>query len=138
MKKVITPLFYSVFLFLLTGLSVGVEMLVRSTGLIGEYQNVVDTPLVATYLASLLALGIPLFWLANHLMQLIEKPKSRRAIDHLRQSIFYYAVVIATLATWATRGYNGGESDGYLLLWLGISFLAVITNYLSLRSKHRA
>jgi len=137
-KKLITPIIYVIFLLPLTGISVGVEMLARETGILGEYTGVIDTPIVLTFSSSVIIFGIPLFWLANAIMQSIEKLHNPGVYDFIRQSIFFFMIIIYTILTWIFRGFSGNEEDGYLLLWLGISLIASLINYIFLFQKRKA
>jgi hypothetical protein len=138
MKKLITPIIHVVFLVPLTGITVGVEMFERKTGILGEYEGVIDTPTIITFCSGIIIFGIPLFWLANVLMQSIEKLHSPKIYDYLRQSIFLFLIIIYSASTWITRGFSGNEEDGYLLLWLGISLVAIAINYIFLFRRRKA
>lgn len=138
MKKLFTPIIHVVFLLPLTGITVGVEMLARETGILGEYKGVIDTPLFITFFMGIIIFGIPLFWLANALIQSIEKSHSRSIYDYLRQSIFFFIIIIFSTTTWISRGFSGNEEDGYLLLWLGISLIAIVINYIFLFRRRKA
>jgi len=138
MKKLITPIINVAFLVPLTGITVGVEMLAREMGILGEYEGVINTSIFITFLSGIIIFGIPLFWLANALMQSIEKLQSPRIYDHLRQSIFHFLIIIYSSSIWISRGFRGNEEDGYLLLWLGISLIAIAINYIFLFRKRKA
>ncbi len=137
MMKLITPLIHVAFLIPLTGIAVGVEAFLRSAAVLGEYKGVIDLPLFIMFLSSIIIFGIPLFWLANLLMQRFEKPHGPTVYDHFRQSLFFYLIVIYSSATWIARGFGNTEEDGYLLLWIGISLVGIVVNYkfLSVRRK---
>ena len=140
MKKIFTPLIHIIFLFPLTAISVGAEMLARDMDILGEYAGVIDMPTFLTFATSVIIIGVPLFWFANILMQRIEKIYKPNIFDFLRQSIFYFILIIYCLISWIKYGFRGNEGDGYLLLWLGISIVAILINYLFLfrnRSANR-
>jgi len=137
MKKIITPIIYSTFLFAITGISVGVEILSRATGIIGEYIGVIDLPSTILFTGSILIFGIPLFWLANHLLQLLEKIPNPTIYDHIRQSLLYYLMIIYTSTIWIAYGFSGNEEDGYFLLWLGISLVAIVINWIFLFRRRK-
>jgi len=137
-KKLITPIIYVIFLLPLTGISVGVEMLARETGILGEYTGLIDTPTVLTFSSSVIIFGLPLFWLANAIMQSIEKLHNPSIYDFIRQSIFFFMIIIYAILTWIFCGFSGNEEDGYLLLWLGISLIASLINYIFLFQKRKA
>jgi len=132
MRKIFTPFIYIIFLLPLTGISVGVEMLARESGILGEYTGVIDMPTVLTFSSSVIIFGLPLFWLANALMQSIEKLHNPSIYDFIRQSIFFFMIIFYITLTWIFRDFNGNEEDGYLLLWLGISLVAIVVNYIFL------
>jgi cytochrome bd-type quinol oxidase subunit 2 len=135
MKKIITPIFHVMFMIPMTGIMVGVEMIARETGILGEYKGIIDLPTTITFLLGIPIFGIPVFWLANILMQKIEKLQSPKIYDFMRQSIFYFVVFIGCASTWIAHGCGGTEEDGYLLLWSGISLIAVVINYIFLFRK---
>ncbi len=138
MRKIFTPFIYIIFLLPLTGISVGVEMLARETGILGEYTGVIDMPTVLTFSSSVIIFGLPLFWLANAIMQSIEKLHNPSIYDFIRQSIFFFMIIIYAILTWILGGFSGNEEDGYLLLWSGISLLAIVVNYIFLFSNRRS
>lgn len=138
MRKIFTPFIYIIFLLPLTGISVGVEMLARETGILGEYTGVIDMPTVLTFSSSVIIFGLPLFWLANALMQSIEKLHNPGLYDFIRQSIFFFMIITYAILTWILGGFSGNEEDGYLLLWSGISLLAIVLNYIFLFSNRRS
>jgi hypothetical protein len=113
-------------------------MLARETDILGEYEGVIDTPLIITFLSGIIIFGIPLFWLANALMQSIEKLHSPSIYDYLRQSIFLFIIIAYCTSTWIAHGFSGNEEDGYLLLWLGISLVAIVINYIFLFRRRKA
>ena len=135
MKKLITPVIHSVFLIPMTGIIVGIEMIARETGILGEYKGIIDQPTTTTFLLGLIIFGIPVFWLANVLMQKIEKLQSPKIYDCLRQSIIFFIVIVLCISTWIAHGCGNSEEDGYLLLWSGISIVAIMVNYIFLSRK---
>ena len=114
------------------------HILPEEMGILGEYEGVIDTPIFITFLSGIIIFGIPLFWLANALMQSIEKLQNPRIYDHLRQSVFHFLIIIYSSSIWISRGFSGNEEDGYLLLWLGISLIAIVINYIFLFRKRKA
>jgi LPXTG-motif cell wall-anchored protein len=135
MKKFITPVLYIGFIIPLTAIAVGTEMLARTFGILPPYDGFIHTPLVILMLITLVFLGSPVLWLANMLLRYIEKPPHPQVKDHFRQSLFFYLIVIYSTSFWTTQGFTGNESDGYLLIWLGFSLLAILINYVFLFRK---
>ena len=135
MKKIFTPLIYTLPLFILTALAVGSEMQARNIGLLPEYSSVIEPLLAGLIFGTIIIFGIPLFWLTNYLIQKLEKITKPNFYDHLRQSIFFYLLIIYSFSTWALHGFSGSEEDGYLLIWLGISITAILVNYFFLFYK---
>ena len=137
MRKLITPIIHIALLIPLTGIAVGVETLVRADGILGEYKGVIDLPLIIMFLSSIIIFGIPLFWIANLLMQGLENLPGPSTYDHLRQSLFFYLIVIYGLTTWIAQGFSGNEEDGYLLLWISISLIGIMINYIFLFMRRK-
>ena len=135
MLKWITPILYFSFLFLLTAVAVAIEAMVRSIGIIGEYKGYIDLPTLLVFLATILVLGVPLFWLANFAISKLEKKDISRMPDHFRQSALFYLTLMGCAISWVVNGFGNRESDGYLMLWIGISITGVLTNYMYLRRK---
>ena len=130
--KLVTPILHLFFLIPMTGITVGIEMFVRKIGILGEYQGVIDLPIIITFFCGIIVFGIPIFWLVNILMQRIEKLRSPKVTDYIRQSVLLFMAIFYIIITWFVRGFSGGEEDGYLLLWLGISIIAVMINFIFL------
>ena len=107
-------------------------MYARKIGILGEYQGVMDMPTIVTFLCAIVVSGIPIFWVANLIVQAIEKLSYPKTSDHIRQSFFLYIIIIYVIITWIVHGFTGGEEDGYLMLWSGISFIAIMMNYIFL------
>lgn len=138
MRKLITPILYAAFLIPLTGIAVGIEAILRTVGILGEYKGVIDLSLTITFISSIVIIGVPLFWIANMLIQRLEHLQSPKLLDHFRQSLFYYLIAIFSVATWITRGFKNNEDDGYLLLWMGISLVGILINYLFMLMRRKS
>ena len=136
--KLITPIIYVAFLIPMTGIAVGIEAVARTIGILGEYKGLIDLPIFIVFFYSIIAVGIPLFWLTNLLIQKLEKLINPSTLDHLRQSLFFYLIVIYSLVSWIARGAGNNEEDGYLLMWIGISIVAIVMNYLFLFRRRKA
>lgn len=132
MKKLITPILYALLLLPLTAISVASEMVSRRIGILPEWRGIVDRPLLFFGGVLILLVGIPFFRLTNRLLQRFEKLTTPSIYDHIRQSLFYYLIVILCLSIWVWQGYHSSEEDGYFLVWTGYSLIAIITNYLFL------
>ena len=136
--KLITPIIYVAFLIPMTGIAVGIEAVARTIGILGEYKGLIDLPIFIVFFYSIIAVGIPLFWLTNLLIQKLEKLINPSTLDHLRQSLFFYLVVIYSLVSWIVKGAGNNEEDGYLLMWIGISIVGIVMNYLFLFKRRNA
>ncbi len=122
----------------MTGIAVGIEALAQTVGILGEYKGVIDLPLFIVFLSSIILFGVPLFWLSNLLIRRLEKLNNPIVLDHIRQSIFFYLILIYSSAKWISRGFSNSEEDGYLLMWMGISFVGIVINYIFLLSRRKA
>lgn len=136
-KRSITPIMYTLFLLVMTALSVALEMVGRILGILPEYTGLIDRPMVILGLCVILIAGVPVFLLANHLIQHIEKPNTFTLYDHIRQSSLFYLMGIYSLSTWISHGFAKNEEDAYLLMWLGISIVAVVVNYMFIQQKKK-
>ena len=137
LMKLITPIIYVAFLILMTGIAVGIEAIARTVGILGEYKGIIDLPIFIVFFCSIIVFGIPLFWLANLLNQRLEKLNNPSTLDHFRQSLFFYLIVIYSLISWIAQGAGNNEEDGYLLMWIGISIVAIVMNYLFLFKRRK-
>lgn len=137
MKKIITPVIHAALLIPLTGIAVAGEFAARALGVLAEWEDVIDAPLIILMGSIIVIAGIPAFWLTNRLIQSLEELINPTIYDHLRHCLFFYLMIIYSLATWVARGFSGSENDGYLLLWSGISLVALITNYIFLFQKNK-
>ena len=61
--------------------------------------------------------------------QVFEKLKNPSIYDHVRQSIFFYFIILYVLVTWIFYGFTGSEDDVYFLTGLAISIVAIVINY---------
>ena len=129
MYKLITPVLYFLVLFILTALSVWLEAVMRSIGILGEYYGVIDLPTFIFFLISIVLFGIPLFWLANLLIRKIENQSGSIINIHIRQSLLYYLLFLYCAGAWIAGGLGNTEEDGYLLIWMGISIIGILVNY---------
>ena len=132
MKRIITPFIHLTFLIPLTGITVaGLMLIERTYGFQLDLTGLIEGSLI------IIIFGIPLFMLANRLMQGPEKLLSPSILDHLRQSLFFYLIIIYSLSTWIFEGFSDSESNGYLLLWSGGSLVAIVVNCIFLFRKHK-
>lgn len=128
MRNILTPILYGVLLLPMTALAVAAEMLARSTGWLPPYTGYIDAPLVVVMLSSILLVGVPLFWCVSQVLLKIEGRRKLVTSHHIRQCICYYLISLYCIITWMSSGFSGNEEDGYLLLWLGISLIAITMN----------
>ena len=120
-------------LFPLTALCVATEMLARQVGLLPPYAGIIEPALVVLILCVFLILGIPLLIGANKLLQFLEGSKEWSCCTHIRQSLCWYILLAWSAASWTRGGFGNTEEDGYLLIWISSSALAVIVNAIYLR-----
>lgn len=131
MKKIITPIIHLVFLFPLTFIAMGsIEFIARTFGLLPDYILVFRIPYIFLIISIILLSSTLLFWLANRLMQLLEKLKKPTIYDYIRQSIFYYFIICYILLNWISSGFTGNEDDVYFLTGLSISIVSIVINVL--------
>jgi hypothetical protein len=121
----------------MTAIAVGVEMMSRSLGILGEWKEVIDLPGFILLLITIIVVGIPVFWLANLFMRWIEKLSNPSIYDHFRQSLFFYLILIYCFISWMAGGFGITEEDAYLLLWAGISSIGILVNYRFLFRERR-
>ena len=131
--KLIAPLFYTVLLLVLTGLSIGAEAIVRELGVLGPYQGYIDMQTFLFFDIVIIAFGVPIFWIANFLINRLEGTVEVTKGVHFRQSSGFYLMGVICLYNWINNGFGNTEEDGYLLIWLGISIIGIVMNYLFLR-----
>ena len=131
--KWISPLLYTVLLLLITGLSIGGEAVVREMGILGPYQGYIDVQTFLFFDIAIIVFGVPIFWAANFLINRLEGNMGATKGVHFRQSAGYYLIGLVCLFTWVSNGFGNAEEDGYLLIWLGISIVAIVVNFLFLR-----
>lgn len=136
MRKFITPILYIAFLFPLTAMAVGMEALLQANGILKEFDGTVDPARILLFVGGVVVFGCPMFWLANYALKKIEKTSGKVIFDHIRQSIFYYVLGACCLAIWIVGGFGTNENDGYLMIWISMSLVAIIVNYYFL-SKNR-
>ena len=121
-RKIFSIIIYSLVLFLLTATSIASEAIFRQVGLLGEYKNVIDLPTFIAFVVSLLVIGFPLFLFANKILNKFD------GINPYR-SLLYVLVLLSCFSIWALNGFNNQEEDGYHLLWMGISIIAILVHY---------
>ena len=131
--KWISPLLYSVQLVVLTGLTIGAEAVARSIGVLATYQGSIDVQTFLLFDIAILVFGIPVFWVTNLLINRLERTVEVTKGTHFRQSAGFYLVGFISLFNWINSGFGNTEEDGYLLIWLGISVVGIVMNYLFLR-----
>lgn len=129
MRKLVTPILQALLLLPLTGISVAFEMVGRRFGVLPEWRGIIDTPLLFFGGVLILVVGIPFFRLTNRLLQRFEKLTAPSIYDHIRQSLFFYLIVILCVSIWVWQGYHSSEEDGYFLVWSGYSVIAILSNY---------
>ncbi len=61
-------------------------------------------------------------------MQRVEQLPKPSVADHLRQSIFFYFIIVYSLSTWILTGFSGSEDDLYFLTLSSISLVSVMVN----------
>jgi len=133
MKKVIKPILHIAFLIPMTAIAMGsIEFIAQTFDLLPDYFAVFKIPYVFLITSIIIISGIPLFWLANRMMQALKKLKKPTLIDHVWQSIFYYFIIAFCLINWVFSGFDSGENDVYFVTWLIISIVAIVVNYLFL------
>ena len=129
MKKIITPIIHLAFLFPLTIIAMGsIEFIARTFDLLPDYILVFRMPYIFLIIGIILISSTLLFWLANGLMQLLEKLKTPTIYDYIRQSIFYYFIIFYILLNWISSGFAGNEDDVYFLTGLCISIVSIVIN----------
>jgi di/tricarboxylate transporter len=127
MKAFITPLIYVTFLIPMTAITVSITMfLERVIDYQLDFVGFIEGALI------IVIFGIPVFWLANCVLQRIEKRDRPTLHDHIRQSIFLYLIIIYCLSNWSVHGFSGSEEDFYFLLWSGSSLVGIVIHYLFL------
>ena len=86
MEKVLTPIIHVLFLIPLLTIAMGSsEFFARTFDLLPDYMSVYRFPYVFIMIGIIGISGIPLFWLANLLMQRIEKVNGPGKLAHFRQ-----------------------------------------------------
>ena len=136
MKKFITPVIHALFLIPLLTIAMGsIELMSRSFGLLPDYIRVFELPYIFLTISIIVISGIPLFWLANRLMQGLEKLRNPTIYDHFRQSIFFYFIIVYSLSTWIFSGFSGSVDDLYFLTLSSFSLISIVVNYLFLFRK---
>lgn len=133
MKKIISILIHIIFLIPLLIIAMGlVELIASKFGLLPDYIRVFEMPYILLMIGIIVIFGIPVFWLANRLMYAIEKVQIPTIYDHLRQSVFFYIIIIYSLFTWISNGFQGSVSDLYFLILSGFSMISILVNYIFL------
>ena len=113
----------------MTAIAVGIEAILQAKGILSVFDGTVDRPRMLVFLLAVIVFGCPIFWLANYAIKKIEKGPVKVIYDHFRQCIFYYVLGACCLALWIVGGFGTNEDDGYLMIWIGISLIAIIVNY---------
>ena len=65
-------------------------------------------------------------------MQRVEQLPKPSVADHLRQSIFFYFIIVYSLSTWIFSGFSGSEDDLYFLTLSSISLVSAAVNQIFL------
>lgn len=137
MKKMLAPLIHAAFLIPLIAIAMAsIELIARVFRLLPDYIRVFEWPYIFLIIGVMFISGIPLFWLANHLMQAIERLQSPSLFDHLRQTIVFYLIIGLISFAWISSGFSGGEDDVYFLTFLGYSLLSIAVNLIFLFGRH--
>lgn len=138
MKKLIAPVIYIGFLIPILAITMSaIEVTARKYDFIPDYIIAFQYPYILIIIFVVLTFGIPIYWLANRLIQIVDKIKSPSFQNHFRQSLFYYILITLILMSWMFRGFEGGEDDVYFLSFLIISLLAITSNYFQILHKCR-
>ena len=106
-----------------------IEFMAQRFDLLPDYIQVYKIPYIFLIGGIILISGILVYNLANRLMKGLEKLKKPTFLDHARQSIFYYLLLLAIFINWIFVGYSGGENDVYFVCFLMISIVAIGMNY---------
>ena len=135
MKKIQISLLNFSAILPLTGISVGIEMLARKAGFIGEYEGIIDLHLVILFFFSILLFGIPMFFLINSWLRNKVLCGNGWFIEHITTSCLLYLIIILIMFKWISKGFINNEENGYLLLWMAISFTGILVNIVYLNIK---
>ncbi len=139
MKKFITPIIHAASLIPLLIIAMGsIEFMARTFGLLPDYILVFEGPYIFLTIGIIVISGIPLFWLANGVLQGLEKLQSPTIYDHFRQSIFFYFIIVYSLSTWSFSGFSGSVDDVYFLTLSGFSLVSIMINYIFLFRRRKA
>ena len=130
MERIITPIIHAAFLIPLLAISMGsIELIAVTFDLVPDYISVFRVPYIFLITIIIIIFGIPIFWLANRAIRAIEKDKNRTILDHIRQSFFFYLLILYVLITWIFSGFKGDVDDVYFLTGLMISIISIVLNY---------
>lgn len=136
MKKITTPIIHAAFLIPLLTIAMGsIELMTRTFGLLPDYIRVFEVPYIFLTIGIIVIAGIPLFWLANRLMQRLEKLHGPTIYDHFRQSIFFYLIIVYSVSAWIFSGFSGSVDDLYFLTLSSFSLISLVVNYIFLFQK---
>lgn len=136
MKKVITPIIHTAFLIPLLIIAMGsTELIARSFELLPDYIRVFEMPYIFITISIIILSGIPIYFIASRLLLRLEKLHGINFYDHIRQSIFYYIVIIYSLTRWLFYGFFSNEDDLYLLTMSAYSLIAIMINYILIRRR---
>jgi len=138
MKKLITPLVHLPFLIPILAIAMGsIELMARRFDFLPDYIRAFEVPYVFLTLGIIVIFSSLLFWLANRLMQFLDKLANPGIYDHFRQSIFFYLITACILASWIFNGFTGGEDDVYFVTMVTISVVAITLNCIFLIRKRK-
>jgi len=131
MKKIISPIIHTAFLIPLLIIAMGsTELIAQSFELLPDYIRVFEVPFVFIIITIIIISGVPLFFLANRLMQRLEKQRSPTIYDHIRQSIVFYFIIVYSLFTWIFADFRGNMHDLYFLTLSAYSMISIMINYI--------
>lgn len=115
-----------------------IELMAQTFNLLPDYIRLFEVPFIFLTISIMLIFGTPLFWLANRLMQRLEKLQGPTVNDHFRQSIFFYFIIVYSSSTWIFSGFRGNEDDLYFLTLSGFSLMSIVINYFFLLRRRGA
>ncbi len=135
-RKIFTPIIHAAFLIPLLTIAMGsIERMAQSFGLLPNYIFVYKAPYIFLTISIIIISGTPLFWIANRLMQGLEKLHRPTVYDYFRQSIFFFFIIVYSLATWILSGFNGTVDDLYFVTLSIYSLISIVVNYIFLFRK---
>ncbi|KKU81423.1 MAG: hypothetical protein UY07_C0018G0017 [Parcubacteria group bacterium GW2011_GWA1_47_8] len=131
-KKIISPLIYIAFLIpIFIGTIFLLAIVEKKIGFSFGYSGHAEMLVFILILSTLL-------WPANHIMIKFEKLQKPEILDHFRQAVLYYVLIIFAVMFFLRFDYGTGFGlgDAYMLMILMISVSAVVINALFLFGQH--